>query len=69
MLGSGARLIHLAKSLSRDFDAIESALDTIGDAETRTRLKQSIELSRDALLKAMLDLSQHTCKVVNRLGA
>jgi hypothetical protein len=68
MLGSGARLIHLAKRLSRDFNAVENALDTIGDVQTRTLLKQSIELSRDALLKAILDLSQHIRKAVNRLG-
>jgi hypothetical protein len=65
MLASGARLVDLAKILSREFGAIESAIDTIGDAETRKQLKQSIESSQDAMLKAMLDLSRHICRVVN----
>jgi hypothetical protein len=66
MLESGARLIDIAKALSRQFDEVESAINTIGDAETRTRLKQSTKLSQDALLKAMLDLSQQIGKVVNQ---
>jgi hypothetical protein len=69
MLESGARLIDIAKELSRQFDAVENAINTIGDAEARTRLKQSTKLSRDALLEALLDLSQRICEVVNQSGA
>jgi hypothetical protein len=68
-LASRALLVHAAKDLSRQFYAIENAIDTLDDAETRTRLKQSAKLSRDALLKAMLNLSQQIQKVVNQLGA
>jgi hypothetical protein len=67
MLKSGARLIDIAKALSRQYDAVECAINTIGDAETRTRLKQSTKLSQDALLNAMLDMSQQISKVVNRI--
>jgi hypothetical protein len=65
----GAQLVHAAKDLSKQFDAIENAIDTIDDAETRTRLKQSTKLSRETLSKAMLKLSQQIRKVVNCLGA
>jgi hypothetical protein len=69
ILASGAQLVHTAKDLTRQFDAIESAIDTIGDVETRTRLKKSIKLSQNALLKAMLVLSQQIQKIGNQLGA
>jgi hypothetical protein len=69
MLDSGARIIHIAKELSRQFDAIQSAIDTIDDAETRIRLKQSTILSQEALLNAMLHLSQGMGKVINQFGA
>ncbi len=69
MLDSGARLVHIAKELSRQFDAVESAIDTIGDAKTRTRMKQSMKLSQDALLEAMLTLSHRICMVVNQAVA
>jgi hypothetical protein len=69
ILASSAQLVHAAKDLSKQFDAIENAIDTIDDAETRTRLKQSTKLSRETLSKAMLKLSQQIRKVVNCLGA
>jgi hypothetical protein len=68
-LASSAQLVHAANDLSKQFDAIENAIDTIDDAETRTRLKQSTKLSRETLSKAMLKLSQQIRKVVNCLGA
>jgi hypothetical protein len=69
ILASRAKLVHAAKDLSRQFDAIENAIDTIDDAKTRTRLKQSAKLSRNTLLKAMVNLSQQIQKVANHLGA
>jgi ATP-dependent Clp protease ATP-binding subunit ClpA len=62
-------LVHAAKDLSRQFDAIENAIDTIDDVEIRTRLKHSAKLSRATRLKAMLNLSNQIQKVVNHLGA
>jgi hypothetical protein len=58
MSASNVKLIHAAAELSRQFDAIETAIETVEDAETRARLKQSAKQSRETLLKAMLKLSQ-----------
>jgi hypothetical protein len=69
ILASSAQLVHVAEDLSKQFDAIKNAIDTIDDAETRTRLKQFTKLSQEALSKAMLNLSQQIQKVVNHLGA
>jgi hypothetical protein len=62
ILASSAQLAHAASDLSKQFDAIENAIDTIHDAETRARLKQSTKLSRETLSKAMLKLSQEISK-------
>jgi hypothetical protein len=59
------RLGHTVKELSKQFEAIEAAIDTIDDTETRNRLKESTELSRETLSKAVLKLSQQIGHFLN----
>lgn len=58
MAASNDKLARATAELSRQFDAMETAFETVDEAETRTRLKQSIKQSREALMKTMLKLSQ-----------
>jgi chromosome segregation ATPase len=69
VLASSAQLDHTLKELSKHFDTIENAIDSIDDAETRNRLKQSTNLSRETLSEAMLKLSRQIGKLVNCRGA
>jgi hypothetical protein len=62
-LAASAELRLAVEELSNRFDAIEKAIDTIDDADTRTRLRQSIALSRETLLMATLKLSQEIEKL------
>jgi|SRR5450631_743476 hypothetical protein len=57
ILASIIRLGHTLNELSKQFEAIEIASDTIIDMETRNRLKKSAELNREMLSKAVLELS------------
>jgi hypothetical protein len=69
VLAASAELDHAVKELSKRFDAIENAIASIGDdAETRSRLKQSTKLSREALLRAVLQLTQEIGKLVDCRG-
>jgi hypothetical protein len=52
------------KDVLKHFDAIENAIDTIDDTETRNRLKRTTELSREAMLKAVLQLALQIGKLV-----
>ncbi len=63
-LESTGQLGNVVKDLSVRFDAIENVIDKIPDPETRNRLKHSTELSRQTLLKAMLQLTQQIEKLV-----
>ena len=58
IFASTGQLGHAVKELSKQFEAIENAIDTIDDTETRNRLKESTKLSRETLSKALLKLSQ-----------
>ena len=69
ILASSARLGDISKALLKHFDAIEKAIETIDDTETRNRLKQSTKLKREALSNAMGELSQQIGKFVNFGGA
>ena len=64
VLASRAQLHRRLKELSKHFDAIENAIDTIEHMETRTRLRESIKLSREAMSKAALQLTQQIGKLV-----
>jgi hypothetical protein len=59
----------MVKELSKHFDAVENSIDKIDDTENRNRLKQSTKLSRETLLKAMLQLSPQIGKWVGCRGA
>jgi hypothetical protein len=63
LLAAGAILEHEFSGLSKHFDATDDAIDRTDDTETRSRLKQSTKLLRDALSKAMLELSQEIREV------
>jgi hypothetical protein len=62
-------LSHKLNELSKDFDSIENAIETIEDIGTRTRLCESIKLSRESLLNAMLKLSRQIGTLVGCCGA
>jgi hypothetical protein len=58
ILAASAELDHAIKELSKRFDAIENAIASIDNVETRSRLKQSGRLSRETLFSATLQLTQ-----------
>lgn len=58
ILAANAELDHAVKELSKHFDAIENAIASIDDAQTKIRLEQSSKLSRETLLSATLQLTQ-----------
>ena len=68
-MASRATLGHVVRELSKQFDAIENAINTIDDTETRNRFRQSTKLSRETLSEAMLKLSQQIETLVNCSGA
>lgn len=57
-------LSQAVKELSTRFDSIENALDTMGDAEVRTRLREQIRRSREAMSNAVLELSRQIATMV-----
>jgi hypothetical protein len=58
ILAASTELDHAVKELSKRFDAIENAIASIDNVETRSRLKQSSRLSRETLFGATLQLTQ-----------
>ena len=64
ILASTEHLGQTVKDILKHFDAIENAIDTIEDAEKRSRLKQSTKMSKETLLKAMLQLTRQIEKIV-----
>ena len=59
-------LNHAVKELSKRLAAIDNAIASIGDAETRSQLKQSSKLSQETLSSAMLQLTQVIGELVGR---
>ena len=68
VLALNEQMSRKVKDLSKHFDSIENAIDTIDDTETRTRLRESINLSREAMSKAMLKLSRQIGTLVGCRG-
>jgi hypothetical protein len=66
---SDMQIVFAAKELSRQFDAIENAIDALHDSAARTRLRQSTKQSRDALLKELHNLSRQIQSVFNPSGS
>ena len=52
------------KKLSLSFDTMENAIDRVDDMEARTRLRQPIKRSREALSNALLNLTYQMGKCV-----
>jgi hypothetical protein len=69
VLATREQLSQKVQEFSKEFDAIENAIDTIEDLETRTRLRQTIKLCREAMSKAVLELTQRIGALVGHLGA
>jgi hypothetical protein len=55
---SQEKLDCVVNRLSRQFDAIDSVIETVDDAGTRIRFKQSVRLNQETLSKALLKLTQ-----------
>lgn len=58
ILTSSSQLGDALKDISRRFDAIDTAVGTIGNSEIRTRLEQSIKLERETISKMAIELSR-----------
>jgi hypothetical protein len=58
ILASCIQLSHTVKSLSKYFDAVDLAIDGLGDAESKNRLDPLINVTGEALAAAMHELSQ-----------
>jgi hypothetical protein len=58
ILASCIQLSHTVKGLSKYFDAADHAIDGLGDAESKNRLDQLMNLTSKALAAAMHELSQ-----------
>jgi hypothetical protein len=59
VFASSARLDIAIKSVSKLFDAVEIAIDSIDDPESRSRLRRSTKMNRTTLSNAALKLSQY----------
>jgi hypothetical protein len=57
ILASCIQLSHTVKGLSKYFDAVDQAIDGLGDAESKNRLDQLMKLTSKALAAAMHELS------------
>jgi hypothetical protein len=68
-LAMNEQLNRKVKELSKHFDSIENAIETIEDTETRTRLRESIKRSRESFLEATLKLSRQIRTVLGCRGA
>jgi len=62
ILASCIQLGHAVKDLSKHFGAVDHVIDGLGDAESKNRLDQLMELRSKALAAAMHELSQATEK-------
>jgi hypothetical protein len=62
-------LANTVRELSRQFDAVENAIGTIKNSETRNQLRQSTKLSRETLSEAMLKLSRQIGRIADHRGA
>jgi hypothetical protein len=58
VLAASANLGDAVKELSTSFDAIDHAIASIDNAETRSRLARSIKLSQETFSKALIHLTQ-----------
>ena len=63
ILASCIQLGHAVKDLSKHFGAVDHVIDGLGDAESKNRLDQLMELRSKALAAAMHELSQAIRKV------
>jgi hypothetical protein len=57
ILTTSADLGRALKELSSRFDAVDRAVDALGDKETGNNCKQVMTLSREGLIKAIFELS------------
>jgi hypothetical protein len=69
LAASTRQLARTVRKLLRQLDAIESAIGTIGDSETRIRLRQSTNLSRETLSEGLLKLSRQIGIIADHRGA
>jgi predicted ATPase len=58
ILAATGKLGYAVEDLSKQFEAIETAIDTVDDTETQNRLKELTKLSRETLSRALLKQSQ-----------
>ncbi|SRR5216683_407884 len=58
ILASCIQLSHTLKDLSKHLGAVDHVIDGLGDAESKNRLDQLMELRGKALVAAMHELSQ-----------
>jgi hypothetical protein len=63
ILASCIQLSHTVKDLSKHFGAVDHVIDGLGDAESKNRLDQLMELRSKALAAAMHELSQAIRKI------
>jgi hypothetical protein len=63
VLELSAQLGHTVKDLSKHFDAIDTAVAAIDNTEVRSQFEQVTRLSREALSRATLVLSQKISKL------
>jgi hypothetical protein len=68
-LAESSKLSGAVKTLAKNFDAIEYAIASIDDAETRSRLEQSAKRSQEMLLRALIQTTHEIGKSVGRQGA
>jgi hypothetical protein len=59
VLSSSAKLDLAIRSVSKLFDAVEIAIDSIDDPKARSGLRHSAKLNRVTLSNAVLRFSQH----------
>jgi methyl-accepting chemotaxis protein len=69
VLALNEQLSQKVKELSGHFDSIENAIDRVDDTATRTRLRETTKLSREALSAAVSELTRQIATLVGRLGA
>jgi hypothetical protein len=67
-LAASAKLADAVKELSKSFNAIEQAIASIDDAETKSRFKQPIKRSQEASLRALIQMVQEIGKSVGCRG-
>ena len=68
ILIANAELDRAVKELSTRFAAMENAVASIDDAETRIRLELAAKLTRHTLLSAILELNRVVGEFVGHAG-